>query len=143
MSATEPCVVCKKSFYSNELLYGSKGMICVECEANARMDSNFTRGLWMTVIGGPMFGMTGTSMLCAILLFGPVGPFFGFCFGVATFLAGWRALMAGWTLSQPDAEQQVGGLEKGALFTSGALSLAWGLGLTGFSALSMLAFLFA
>lgn len=143
MSGTEPCVVCKKDFPSNELLYGTRGMICTSCEANVRMESNFTRGLWMTVAGGPIFGVTGTTALCAVILLGPIGPFFAFCFGLATLGAGFRAIMAGWTLASPDAEMQVGPLEKGALFGVGGLSAIWGLGLMTMGGLSIVAFLLA
>ncbi len=143
MSGTEPCVVCKNTFSSNELLYGTRGMICTSCEANVRMESNFTRGLWMTVAGGPIFGITGTTMLCASLFLGPVGPFFGFCFGLATMAAGVRAILAGWTLASPDSEMQVGQLEKGALFGVGGLSTLWGAGLAGVGGLSLIAFMVA
>lgn len=125
----EPCVVCQKTYHSNELLYGSRGMICPFCESDLRIQQSFRKGIWMTVFGGPILAFSGTSFGCAMSLLGIVGPMLMFGFGAAALLGGFRALMVGISSLRQDAEMEIGGLEKGALFASAGITALWGGGL--------------
>ena len=137
----EPCVVCQKSYHSNELLYGARGMICPACESDLRIEQNFRKGVWMTVFGGPILAFSGTSFGCAMSLFGMVGPMLMFGFGIAALLGGFRSLMVAISSLRQDADMELGGLEKGALFASAAVSTLWGGGLFLFGGLSLLAWI--
>jgi len=120
--AMESCSRCGRSFDEAELLFTGRGKICETCEVEIHEERAVSRGLWMTILGGPLTAVAATLLICVPV----VGPFLVLAFGAMALWRGTVALQVLWYARNDDA---VGSLEKGALGVSGALTALWSMGL--------------
>jgi hypothetical protein len=116
--AMEECSRCGRSFEESELLFTGRGKICETCEVDQQEARAVSRGLWTTILSGPLTAAAATLMLCV-----PVaGPFLVLAFGAMALWRGTVALQVLWYARNDDA---VGSFEKGALGVSGTITAMW------------------
>lgn len=116
--AMQECTICGRSFDESVLLFHAKGRICEGCELEMNEQESTSRGIWMTVIGGPITAMAGSVMPCVPI----AGPYLTLAFGGMALWRGSAALQVLW-LSREDELFQAS--HKVALGISGALTTAW------------------
>lgn len=119
---TLDCAVCGQGFDEAELLFSDRGRICAPCELDLAEQAALSRGVWRTVIGGPVTALAGSVMVCVPM----VGPLFALVLGA---MALWRGTVALQVLWMSRGDDAMGGATKGALLLSGALTALWSVGL--------------
>ncbi len=117
-----PCVVCEQPFEESTLLFSARGLICEGCELDLEERTTVSRGVWFTVINGPITAATGTVMLCVPM----VGPVLMLVFGALALWRGTVALQVAW---YGRADTALSGGQQTALWISGGLTALWAIGL--------------
>lgn len=116
------CARCGETFDEAELLFHDRGRICEGCELDLEEDRQLRRGLWTTVLSGPITALAGTVFLCV-----PVVGFLGaLALGAMALWRGAAALQVAW-LGREDAD--LGAREQAALWVSGGITTLWAIGL--------------
>lgn len=120
--ADMPCAVCGEQFDESMLLFHAKGRICESCELELEERSSLSRGVWFTVVNGPITAATGTVMVCVPY----VGPFLMLVLGAIALWRGTVAIQVAWMSREDDA---LGQGQRTALLISGIVTCIWAVGL--------------
>jgi hypothetical protein len=123
------CAVCDERFEESELLFHDLGRVCESCELDLKEESDRTRGVWLTVIGGPLTAITGSVMLCVPIAGGTAtgsGPWTFFMLGFAA-LALWRGTVALQLYWEARGEGGLPSHQRMMLLLSGAVTVPWSL----------------
>jgi len=116
------CAVCGERFEEDDLLFSDKGRICEHCEMDLKEQSTLNRGVWFTVINGPITALAGSVMACVPV----VGPFLMLVMGAIALWRGTVALQVAW-YGRHDAALESG--QKAALWLGGLVTCIWAVGL--------------
>jgi hypothetical protein len=121
-AAIQPCASCGRELPTTALLYGSSGMICQSCDANAEAEVVASRATTQLIIAPPALGLIGTFAVCLpfINLFVP-----GLC-GLGAVASGISAIRLGATGTPAEG---VTGTKQVLLIAAGAIGGLWGFGL--------------
>lgn len=118
------CERCGEETPEENLLYHQVGKICAPCELDIQEADATSRGVFATILGGPIVVVIGTIMIC----FGSYG-------GIPMWFAGawgtWTAITAlreSYRVIKTN-DEAVGSLGRGALVASGLITLPWSQGL--------------
>lgn len=114
----QDCAICGDPYDASMLLFHAKGRICESCELELQDRESTSRGIWMTVLGGPITAMAGSVMPCVPF----AGPYLTLGFGAMALWRGSVALQVVWLAHEDERFEPV---HKVFLGLSGALTLAW------------------
>ncbi|MCO4744505.1 MAG: hypothetical protein KC912_06950 [Proteobacteria bacterium] len=118
--ALVPCARCGEETPDENLLYHQLGRICASCELDIDEADATSRGVFATILGGPIVAFIGTIMFC-------FGSFGGIPMWIAGAYGSWTAVTAlreAYRVIKSD-DKAVGGLGRGALVASGLFTLPW------------------
>ena len=134
-AALSRCTSCGLELPASTMLYGSNGMVCQSCDANAEAEVVVAKATTQLIIAPPALGLVGTFAVCLpfINLFVP-----GLC-GIGALVSGISAIRLGATGTPADG---VTSNKQILLIAGGAVGALWGLGLTGMTVLGWIGFAF-
>lgn len=116
------CARCGEEIPEENLLYHDTGRICASCELAFDEADHTSRGVFATVLVGPMVAFTGTVAFC-FGSFGGIPMVFAGAFGVWT---GATSLLEARRVFKVN-DEAVGGFGRGMLVLSGLGTLGWSL----------------
>ncbi|TNE92205.1 MAG: hypothetical protein EP330_02435 [Deltaproteobacteria bacterium] len=116
------CARCGEETPEENLLYHQAGRICAACELDIDEADQTSRGVFATVVGGPIIVFIGSVMFC----FGSMGGIPMFVAGAYGGWTGITSLLEAYRVVKSD-DQAVGGLGRGMLLLSGLFTFLWSL----------------
>lgn len=127
------CARCNEETPEENLLYHQAGRICASCELEIDEADQTSRGVFATVIGGPIIVFIGTVMVC----FGSMGGIPMWFAGAYGSWTGITALREAYRVVKSD-DQAVGAFGRGMLVLSGLTTVLWSLPLMLFGVFEMI-----
>ncbi|MBT3220389.1 MAG: hypothetical protein HN348_14985 [Proteobacteria bacterium] len=114
-------------FAEASLLFGDDGLVCSECELDARNRADVTRGVWTAIVVPIVSALGGTLFFAGMCV--PYLNYFavavGSLFGILAILSsGW-----GVQIYMTANAAEVPGTQRGLLLGSSIIGIFWGLGL--------------
>lgn len=112
------------------MILSARGMVCPECALARESDIALFRGIWLTILGGPVLGAGITIVGLVVAVCSGVGGAAVYAVGGVLVLGhAIRATMLLMSLRTDYADLEVKPVHQAGLFIAALLSASWGLGL--------------
>lgn len=123
-----PCVACATEWDEDRMIHSARGLVCPECALARESDIALFRGIWMTILGGPVLG-AGITMagLLVALCSGAGGAAVYALGGILVLGHAVRAGMLLVSLRTDYSDLDVKAVHQGGLLIAALLSGTWGI----------------